>query len=73
MRTKAMPNRREGIGSCEAPRGTLFHHYLVDADGLVRKANLLIATAQNNLAMNQAVEQTAQAFRPAARNCEKAC
>ena len=24
---KAALNRREGIGSCEAPRGTLFHHY----------------------------------------------
>ena len=62
VRTKALPNRREGIGSCEAPRGTLFHHYFVDADGLVRKANLLIATAQNNLAMNHAVEQTARHF-----------
>jgi len=62
VRTKAMPNRREGIGSCEAPRGTLFHHYFVDADGVVRKANLLIATAQNNLAMNQAVEQAARHF-----------
>jgi NAD-reducing hydrogenase large subunit len=62
VRTKALPNRREGIGSCEAPRGTLFHHYFVDADGLVRKANLLIATSQNNLAMNRAVEQTAKHF-----------
>ncbi|HUJ21033.1 MAG TPA: Ni/Fe hydrogenase subunit alpha [Bryobacteraceae bacterium] len=62
VRTKAIPNRREGIGSCEAPRGTLFHHYWVDADGVVRKANLLIATAQNNLAMNQSVEQTARHF-----------
>jgi NAD-reducing hydrogenase large subunit len=62
IRTKAMPNRREGIGSCEAPRGTLFHHYFVDADGVVRKANLLIATSQNNLAINQAVEQTARHF-----------
>jgi hypothetical protein len=33
-----------------------------DADGLIRKANLLIATAQNNLAMNKAVEQTARRF-----------
>ena len=62
VRTKAMPNRREGIGSCEAPRGTLFHHYFVDADGVVRKANLLIATSQNNLAMNEAVEQAARHF-----------
>jgi NAD-reducing hydrogenase large subunit len=34
----------------------------VDDDGLMRKVNLLIATSQNNLAMNQAVEQTARQF-----------
>jgi NAD-reducing hydrogenase large subunit len=62
VRAKAGLNRREGIGSCEAPRGTLFHHYQVDSSGLVRKANLLIATAQNNLAMNEAVEQTARHY-----------
>jgi NAD-reducing hydrogenase large subunit len=62
IRAKAGLNRKEGIGSCEAPRGTLFHHYEVDASGLVRKANLLIATAQNNLAMNEAVEQTARHY-----------
>jgi len=50
------------VGACEAPRGTLFHHYWIDADGLMRKANLLIATSQNNLAMNRAVEQTAKHF-----------
>lgn len=62
IRAKAGLNRREGIGACEAPRGTLFHHYQVDAGGLVRKANLLIATAQNNLAINEAVEQTARHY-----------
>lgn len=62
IRAKAGLNRREGIGSCEAPRGTLFHHYQVDANGLVRKVNLLIATSQNNLAMNAAVEQTARHY-----------
>jgi NAD-reducing hydrogenase large subunit len=62
IRAKAMLNRLEGIGSCEAPRGTLFHHYRVDSNGLVKSANLLIATAQNNMAMNMAVEQTAREF-----------
>ena len=27
MQAQASLNRREGIGSCEAPRGTLFHRY----------------------------------------------
>ena len=36
----------EGVGSCEAPRGTLFHHYCIE-DGLVVNANCIIPTAQN--------------------------
>jgi len=62
IRAKAGQNRNQGIGSCEAPRGTLFHDYQVDDDGLIRKVNLLIATSQNNLAMNKTVEQTARHF-----------
>jgi len=62
VRARAGQNRNEGVGSCEAPRGTLFHHYVVDDQGLVRKSNLLIATAQNNLAMNKTVEQAARRF-----------
>ena len=62
VRVEAGRNNAVGIGCCEAPRGTLFHHYEVDEDGLIRKANLLIATSQNNLAMNKTVEQTARHF-----------
>jgi NAD-reducing hydrogenase large subunit len=62
IQAKASLNRREGIGSCEAPRGTLFHHYWVDANGLMTRANLLIATGQNKYAMNAAVDQTAKHF-----------
>jgi NAD-reducing hydrogenase large subunit len=62
IRARAGQNRHEGIGCSEAPRGTLFHHYKVDDNGLVSSANLLIATAQNNLAINMAVEQAARYF-----------
>jgi len=62
IQAKASLNRHEGIGSCEAPRGTLFHRYWVDQNGLMTRADLLIATAQNNQAMNMAVEQTARHF-----------
>ena len=55
-------NAAEGVGCCEAPRGILFHHYQVTDDGLIRKANLLIATAQNNLAMNRTVTQIAKRY-----------
>ncbi len=62
VRGHAGINNHVGIGCSEAPRGTLFHHYEVDDAGLIQKANLLIATSQNNLAMNRAVEQTARHF-----------
>lgn len=62
VRARAGQNRFEGVGSSEAPRGTLFHHYEADENGLVKKANLLIATAQNNLAINRSVEQAARRF-----------
>ena len=62
IRAKAMINKKEGIGACEAPRGVLFHHYKVDDDGVLQKVNMLIATAQNNLAMNRTVRQLAMAF-----------
>jgi len=48
----------------EAPRGTLFHHYRVDGQGLLTRVNLIIATGQNNLAMNRTVAQIARAFLP---------
>jgi NAD-reducing hydrogenase large subunit len=62
IRARASLSRREGVGSCEAPRGTLFHRYWVDANGLMTKADLLIATGQNNQAMNMTVDQTARHF-----------
>ncbi len=62
LRAKAGINQLEGIGVSEAPRGTLFHHYLVDENGLIKKVNLVIATGQNNLAMNLTVAQIARHF-----------
>jgi NAD-reducing hydrogenase large subunit len=59
VRAKAMINRDHGVGASEAPRGTLFHEYWVNDDGVLQKVNLVIATAQNNLAMNRTVRQLA--------------
>jgi NAD-reducing hydrogenase large subunit len=61
-RAEAGVNRLEGVGVSEAPRGTLFHHYRVDEHGLLTWVNLLIATGQNNLAMNRTVEQVARHY-----------
>jgi len=57
----AAPQAR-GIGIIEAPRGTLMHDYTVDANGLMTRANLIVATGHNNWAMNRAVESVAKAF-----------
>jgi NAD-reducing hydrogenase large subunit len=62
LRADAGINQLEGVGVSEAPRGTLFHHYQVDENGLMKKINLIIATGQNNLAMNRTVAQIARHF-----------
>ena len=62
LRADAGMNSHRGVGVSEAPRGTLFHDYTVDRDGLLTKVNLIVATGQNNLAMNRTVAQIAQHY-----------
>lgn len=52
----------EGAGIVEAPRGTLIHHYKTDDNGLVTKANLVVATIQNNPAMEMGIDQVAKKY-----------
>ena len=52
----------QGVGVIEAPRGTLFHHYWVDESGKIKKVNLIVATGNNNAAMNKAVYTVAREF-----------
>jgi NAD-reducing hydrogenase large subunit len=52
--------RREGVGIVEAPRGTLFHHYVVGEDDLVERCNLLVSTTSNNEAMNRSLTAAAR-------------
>ena len=62
VRAIAGVNRLEGAGQAEAPRGTLMHHYKVDENGKMVWANLVIATGQNNNAMNKGVLQAAKHY-----------
>jgi NAD-reducing hydrogenase large subunit len=62
VRATAGVNRLEGAGQAEAPRGTLNHHYKVDEDGKITWANLVIATGQNNNAMNKGVLQASKHY-----------
>lgn len=54
--------RQEGVGVIEAPRGTLFHHYEINEDDIVVKANLIVSTTSNNQAMNESVRQVAARY-----------
>jgi F420-non-reducing hydrogenase large subunit len=53
---------REGIGVVEAPRGTLIHHYETDERGVIRKANLLVATQHNAARIALSVDKAARSF-----------
>lgn len=62
IRVSSSKYNEEGIGALEAPRGTLFHHYWVDSSGAIRKVNIIVATQNNNLAMNRAVYLVARDY-----------
>jgi F420-non-reducing hydrogenase large subunit len=51
----------EGVGTVEAPRGTLTHHYVTDEKGIVTKANLVVGTTNNYAPISLAVKKVAQA------------
>ncbi len=53
---------KAGVGVVEAPRGTLIHHYETDEQGLIRKANLIVATQGNSARMAMGVEKSAKAL-----------
>jgi F420-non-reducing hydrogenase large subunit len=50
----------EGVGVDEACRGTLFHHYKLDDDGMVEGVNLIVATVNNSASICMSVKNAAQ-------------
>ena len=56
------PREGDGVGIVEAPRGVLIHHYITDKNGFITEANLIVATVQNNPAMDLCVREVAKAF-----------
>ena len=50
----------EGFGIVEAPRGTLFHHYQTDENGVITGVNLIVATVNNAAAINMSVARAAK-------------
>lgn len=49
-----------GIGVVEAPRGTLIHHYETDERGLIKMANLIVATQNNAARIAMSVDKAAR-------------
>jgi F420-non-reducing hydrogenase large subunit len=49
-----------GIGVVEAPRGTLIHHYETGPDGLITRANLIVATQNNAARIAMSVDKAAR-------------
>jgi NAD-reducing hydrogenase large subunit len=54
--------QERGVGVIEAPRGTLIHHYRVNENDEVTRANLIVSTTHNNQAMNEAIRQVAKQY-----------
>jgi len=49
-----------GMAVVEAPRGTLYHHYETDPNGLITKANLIVATQNNSARLAMSVDKAAR-------------
>ena len=50
----------EGVGVVEAARGTLFHHYVLDKDALIKDVNLIVATTNNYPAICMSIRDAAK-------------
>jgi NAD-reducing hydrogenase large subunit len=70
VRAEAGVNALEGVGIVEAPRGILVHHYEVDENGAIVRANLIVATGHNNLAIARGIQQVSERYVDGARLTE---
>ncbi len=63
-RVRTVPSAvpRRASAHVEAPRGTLIHDYDVDERGIVTRANLIVATQHNILAVNQTIALSAERY-----------
>jgi F420-non-reducing hydrogenase large subunit len=52
----------EGVGSVEAPRGTLTHHYWTDERGILTRVNLIVGTTNNYAPINLSIKEAARSL-----------
>jgi F420-non-reducing hydrogenase large subunit len=60
LRSPLGPIPGEGVGTVEAQRGTLTHHYWTDDKGIVTKVNIIVGTTNNHAAINMSIKKAAQ-------------
>jgi F420-non-reducing hydrogenase large subunit len=60
LRVKVTSVPDEGVGSVEAPRGTLTHHYCTDENGILTGVNLIVGTTNNYAPISMSVKRAAQ-------------
>ena len=53
-------NPAGGIGSVEAPRGTLTHHYEADENGVLTMVNLIVGTTNNHAPIAMSIKRAAE-------------
>ncbi len=57
IKANVEPKAGFGVGVVEAPRGVLIHNYETDDNGIVVKANMIVASTHNVPAMEKAIIQ----------------
>ena len=60
IRVEVSPKAGVGVGVVYAPRGTLFHSYETDENGMVIKGNMIVASTHNVPTMELAIKQAAE-------------
>jgi F420-non-reducing hydrogenase large subunit len=60
IRTLPEKAKGSGIGSVEAPRGTLIHHYESDEQAVLKKVNMIVGTTNNHAAISMSIKKAAE-------------
>ena len=60
VRTVPTQPPTEGVGTVEAPRGTLTHHYWTDERGILTKVNLIVGTTNNHAPIAMSIDRAAR-------------
>ncbi len=71
------PRAGEGCGASEAPRGTIFHRYVIDKEGTIQDAQIVPPTSQNQMSIEADLKTAAQSWihldhRALTHRCEQA-